>query len=197
MDQFVNSNEFQAMINKTAVKRLNEHIARGDLVVLISATPNQVTGPIAQFFKANIVCGSKCVVKNNVVTRGQYQNTLLVGHAKEKLVSEILVKRYNIDLENSYAYGDHITDLPVLNMVGNPVAVNPTKKLELIAIQKNWEILLEDKNASTENPKKESSLLQELIFIANNALFPSITDTSVSDDNEERAVETIRGLSKL
>ena len=82
-------------------------------------------------------------------------------------------------------------------MVGNPVAVNPTKKLELIAIQKNWEILLEDKNASTENPKNESSLLHELIFIANNALFPSITDTSVSDDNEERAVETIRGLSKL
>ena len=198
MDQFVSSNEFQAMINKTAVKRLNEHLARGDLVVLISATPNLVTGPIAKFFQANVVCGSKCVVENGIVTRGQYQNTLLIGHAKERLVSEILVKRYNISLENSYAYGDHITDLPVLNMVGNPVAVNPTNKLEVVAIQKNWEILLEEKSASTENPKKESSLLHELIFIANNALFPSTTDTNdVSDDNKERAEETTRGLSKL
>ena len=69
---------------------------------------------------------------------------MLIGHAKEQLVSEILVKRYNINLENSYAYGDHITDLPVLNMVGNPVAVNPTNKLEVVAIQKN-QILLEEK----------------------------------------------------
>ena len=198
MDQFVSSNEFQAMINKTAVKRLNEHLARGDLVVLISATPNLVTGPIAKFFQANIACGSKCVIENDIVTRGQYQNTLLIGHAKEQLVSEILVKRYNINLENSYAYGDHITDLPVLNMVGNPVAVNPTNKLEVVAIQKNWEILLEEKSTSTENPKKESSLLHELIFITNNALFPSTTDTNdVSDDNKERAEETTRGLSKL
>ena len=76
--------------------------------------------------------------------------------------------------------------------------MNPTSKLEVLAIQNNWEILLEDKSTSTENPKKESSLLHELIFIANNALFPSTTDTNdVSDDNKERAEETTRGLSKL
>ena len=80
--------------------------ARGDLVVLISATPNldfrQGYHSMVKFFQANVVCGSKCVIENGIVTLDIYQNTLLIGHAKEQLVSEILVKRYNINLENSH-----------------------------------------------------------------------------------------------
>jgi HAD superfamily hydrolase (TIGR01490 family) len=195
MDTFVNSNEFQAMINTPAVERLNEHLAKGDLVIFISATPNQVTAPIANFFNVDIVCGSKCLIENGIVTRAQYQNTLLIGHQKEQLLKEILVQRYNIDLKNSYAYGDHVTDLPLLNLVGNPVAVNPTKSLEKIAVQNHWEIIsgVNDNSDNARNTKN-FTLLDELIFLGNNALFPSSTrspskDTEdVINDHEKEAV---------
>ena len=46
-----------------------------------------------------------------------------------------------IDWENSYAYGDSFSDLPVLELVGNPVAVNPEEKLRSVAKARNWEII--------------------------------------------------------
>lgn len=204
MDTFVNSNEFKAMINQPAVDRLNEHLSRGDLVILVSATPNQVSEPIANFFNVDIVCGSKCLIENNIVTHAQYQNTLLVGSVKEQLLNDVLVKRYNIDLEQSYAYGDHITDLPLLNMVGNPVAVNPTKALELIANEKNFEILSEDDGVKTNNSmmklkkkKKDFTLLDELIFIANNALFPSSSAATDNNNNNSNHGKIILNMEEM
>ena len=47
----------------------------------------------------------------------------------------------SIDWENSYAYGDSYSDLPVLQMVGHPIAVQPDKRLYNIAKQNNWQIL--------------------------------------------------------
>ncbi len=44
-----------------------------------------------------------------------------------------------IDLANSYAYSDSITDLPMLELVGNPVAVNPDRELTRIAREREWE----------------------------------------------------------
>ena len=46
-----------------------------------------------------------------------------------------------VDWKNSYAYGDSYADLPVLNLVGNPIAVKPDEKLRHIAIRKQWEII--------------------------------------------------------
>jgi hypothetical protein len=45
-----------------------------------------------------------------------------------------------IDLANSYAYSDSITDLPMLELVGNPVAVNPDRDLARVAREREWEV---------------------------------------------------------
>jgi hypothetical protein len=50
-------------------------------------------------------------------------------------------ERDNIDLESSYAYSDSVTDLPMMEMVGHPVAVNPDKELRKIAEEREWPIL--------------------------------------------------------
>ena len=44
-----------------------------------------------------------------------------------------------IDLANSYAYTDSVTDMPMLEAVGNPVPVNPDKDLRRVALEKGWE----------------------------------------------------------
>jgi hypothetical protein len=47
---------------------------------------------------------------------------------------------YGIDLAGSYAYSDSVTDLPMLEAVGNPVAVNPDRELRRVAAAKGWEV---------------------------------------------------------
>jgi phosphoserine phosphatase len=49
-------------------------------------------------------------------------------------------ERDGIDLANSYAYSDSITDAPMLETVGHPVAVNPDRELARLACQREWEI---------------------------------------------------------
>ena len=45
-----------------------------------------------------------------------------------------------IDLANSYAYSDSITDLPMLELVGHPVAVNPDRELTRVARERDWDM---------------------------------------------------------
>ena len=49
---------------------------------------------------------------------------------KQRTLDEF-VKKYNVDLKNSYAYGDTVGDLSMLKMVGNPVAINPNREFLL------------------------------------------------------------------
>lgn len=57
---------------------------------------------------------------------------------KFKTISEFLEK-YDVDLDSSYAYGDTVGDLSMLNMVGNPIAINPNREL-ILKIRENREL---------------------------------------------------------
>ena len=54
---------------------------------------------------------------------------------------ENVARQKGIDLAGSFSYSDSITDLPMLEAVGNPVAVNPEKELRAIAEEREWPIL--------------------------------------------------------
>ncbi len=51
-----------------------------------------------------------------------------------------MIKKNNLDLKNATFYSDSINDLPLLDAVKNPIAVNPDRKLREIAIERNWDI---------------------------------------------------------
>jgi hypothetical protein len=55
-------------------------------------------------------------------------------------VSE-LAKEEEIDLDRSFAYSDSINDLPLLELVGNPIALNPDRQLRAIARRRAWQVL--------------------------------------------------------
>jgi phosphoserine phosphatase len=57
-------------------------------------------------------------------------------------------RRRNVDLSRSYAYADSISDLPMLEAVGNPVAVNPDKRLLAAAQDREWQIRYWSKNGA-------------------------------------------------
>src|SRR5204863_3100373 len=61
------------------------------------------------------------------------------GPHKADAIREMAVKE-GLDLAGSYAYSDSITDLPMLELVGNPVAVNPDRELARVARDREWEV---------------------------------------------------------
>jgi HAD superfamily hydrolase (TIGR01490 family) len=63
-----------------------------------------------------------------------------MGEGKVDAIRQLAL-REDLDLEHSYAYSDSVTDLPMLEMVGNPVAVNPDKELRAVAEEREWPIL--------------------------------------------------------
>src|SRR5439155_14287267 len=58
---------------------------------------------------------------------------------KAEAIREMAVDE-GIDLAASYAYSDSVTDLPMLELVGNPVAVNPDRELARVAREREWEV---------------------------------------------------------
>jgi phosphoserine phosphatase len=71
---------------------------------------------------------------------GKPKGPLCLDTTKRHLATE-LAQRTGIDLKRSYAYGNHQADLPLLESVGYPHAVEPSSILRKIAVKRNWPIL--------------------------------------------------------
>lgn len=71
---------------------------------------------------------------------GRLSGQPLFGNAKAEFIKRY-VEKHHISLKGSWAYGDSISDLPVLELVDNPVAVNPDRKLYREALIRNWPII--------------------------------------------------------
>lgn len=71
---------------------------------------------------------------------GKIDGGPLFGHNKTISINDH-VARHNLTLEGSWAYCDELSDLPVMEMVSNPVAVNPSTSLRKVATNRNWQIL--------------------------------------------------------
>jgi phosphoserine phosphatase len=62
-------------------------------------------------------------------------------NSNKRILAEMLARKVNIDLATSYAYGNHQSDLPLLELIGNPYVVEPTEPLRRVALTNKWPIL--------------------------------------------------------
>jgi HAD superfamily hydrolase (TIGR01490 family) len=76
----------------------------------------------------------------NGYSTGRIIPPVMASATKAKWIREY-AERENINLSESYAYSDSISDLPMLSIVGHPVAVNPDFRLKQTALQHDWAIL--------------------------------------------------------
>jgi hypothetical protein len=73
------------------------------------------------------------------VVDGRYTGTVALCHGAAKVAAvRRLAVAYRVDLERSFAYGDGTGDIPMLEAVGNPSAVNPDRRLRAAAVQHGW-----------------------------------------------------------
>lgn len=116
-----------------------QHINAGRKVFIVSATIDLIGSCFAQHIPVEKSCFTCLEIKDGQYT-GNVSTDVMYGKVKKECVYN-LQKEFNLDLRNSYAYGDYNEDRYMLSAVGNPVAVNPDKKLRQLALQKKWEIV--------------------------------------------------------
>lgn len=114
------------------------HRRRGDRIFLVSASPHELIDGLGALLGTDGV-----VATDAEVVDGKYTGRitrLAHGEAKAVAVRE-LATRFGIDLAASSAYGDSMSDLPMLDLVGRPVAVNADRRLRAEAMQRGWHTL--------------------------------------------------------
>ncbi len=121
------------------VRLAKEHVAAGREVWLVTATPKEIADVIAERLGLTGGLGTIVERKDGLLT-GNLVGDTLHGQAKRLAVEEMAAKR-GIDLSKSFAYSDSLNDLPLLTLVGHPVAVNPDKMLTKHAKAAGWKIL--------------------------------------------------------
>ena len=125
------------LIYAEVVEVINEHREAGRLIVIVSSSPAEIVEPMANMLTADRWVATLPTVKDGLYT-GEldfYAYGPFKAEAIEKLAAE-----EGIDLDASFAYSDSVTDLPMLESVGNPVAVNPDRELRRVAIERGWKI---------------------------------------------------------
>jgi HAD superfamily hydrolase (TIGR01490 family) len=121
-----------------AVVRIQRHKAAGEDVVIVSSSGEEVVAPIGEMVGADHVVATRMVVVD-----GRYTGEIVryvYGPAKADAVRDLAAER-GYDLAASSAYSDSITDLPLLEAVGHPSAVNPDRALRRVATERGWPIL--------------------------------------------------------
>jgi len=122
-------------------KRLKEHQAKGHKIVIVSGMFMECAEIFREILGADGAIGTQPEFINGKYTGGTIP-PLISGEVKVTKVNELVqAKGWDVHWAASYAYGDSISDSYMLNMVGNPVAVYPDKKLHGMAKEKNWEVL--------------------------------------------------------
>jgi HAD superfamily hydrolase (TIGR01490 family) len=126
------------IIYAEALELIDEHRKAGRKTVIISSSPHETVEPIGEYLGVDDVIATRA----RVDAQGRYTGELeFYAYAAQKAeaIREMAVAE-GIDLANSYAYSDSITDLPMLELVGNPVAVNPDRELARVAREREWEV---------------------------------------------------------
>jgi HAD superfamily hydrolase (TIGR01490 family) len=130
--------EIKPRIFNKSISIIKNHINQNHEVILISASLFEIVDKLRGFLSLRFVISTKLKRIN-----GRYTGEILgvVPYGKNK-VEEVkrLIEDNNFTLENSYAYTDHFSDLPLLELVTNPVTVNPDRKLRRIAKERGWAI---------------------------------------------------------
>lgn len=121
------------------VELTQEHISKGHEVWLVSATPWEIGDLIARKLGLTGAIGTRIRHEDGVYT-GELDGEVM-HHEHKAAAAKALAIKAGADLSQSWAYSDSRNDIPLLELVGNPVVVNPDPILAHHAHQNEWPIL--------------------------------------------------------
>src|SRR5947209_7761136 len=138
----------QPLVYAEPLHLVEQHRERGEPVYIVSATLQEIVEAIAEELGFDGALGTVCEVRDGAYTG----RALRALHAENKAecVRE-LAQSHGFDLVECTAYSDSHTDLPFLEAVGHPVAVNPDRELRTAAADRGWPVLELDRKSTRLN----------------------------------------------
>jgi HAD superfamily hydrolase (TIGR01490 family) len=130
-------------IKKPALDLLEKHRSAGDEIVLVTATNEFVTEPIAKRFDIEHLIAVQLETGTDGWFTGRWRGTPSFKEGKVERVRQWLEQRGKTwaDVSHSTFYSDSMNDLPLLEHVNEPVATNPDPRLRTLATERGWKIL--------------------------------------------------------
>lgn len=130
--------KIKPIMTEKGMATIEKHRAAGDHLIIITATNNFITQPIAELYKVD-----QLIATQPQMIEGKYTGELdtpCFAHDKIERLNEWL-EICGLNLQGSYGYSDSHNDIPLLNAVQHPYAVDPDDNLRKHAKKNNWEII--------------------------------------------------------
>jgi len=119
---------------------IDMHHQAGRDCYILSASPVELVDPLARALGMEGGLGTVSEVVDGHYT-GQLDGPFLYGEGKAEVIEKLAAEK-GYDLRLCYSYSDSASDLPMMEMVGHPVAVNPDRPLESVARQRGWPVVI-------------------------------------------------------
>ena len=126
-------------IAKGAIQSVTHHLQQGHIVGLITSSVQYAVAPLAEHLgiPGQFVCTQLEAVDGRLT--GRILEPVCYGEGKV-VWAKRFSERYQVDLTKSYFYTDNNADLPLMERVAHPIAVNPEPVLKAIAIERGWPV---------------------------------------------------------
>ena len=122
-----------------AFEAVEKHRRNGDLLLVITATNRFVTEPIVKLYGIDHLIATAPVFREGRYT-GDFEGVPCFQEGKVKRLDEWMALNSH-DLHNSWFYSDSHNDLPLLQKVSNPIAVDPDETLARFARENGWQVV--------------------------------------------------------
>ncbi|MBB3676798.1 HAD superfamily hydrolase (TIGR01490 family) [Modestobacter versicolor] len=126
------------LVYAEAADLIEAHQAAGREIVIVSSSGAEMVGPIGEMLGVDRVVATRMVT-----VEGRYTGEIefyAYGENKAAAMREVAAEK-GWDLAECWAYSDSATDLPMLEAVGHPTAVNPDRGLRKVAAERGWAVL--------------------------------------------------------
>jgi HAD superfamily hydrolase (TIGR01490 family) len=121
-------------------KLVKMHHDAGRDTWIVSASPHEIVEQLAKALGMTGAIGTRGKVVAGHYT-GELDGPFVYGAGKVEAIEKLAADR-GYDLERSYAYSDSVSDLPMMEVVGHPVAVNPDSDLDGVAHERGWPVVI-------------------------------------------------------
>jgi HAD superfamily hydrolase (TIGR01490 family) len=126
-------------VRPESMRLIELHRDAGRSTYIVSASPIELVEPLARALGMTAGIGTRSVIVDGVYT-GELDGPFCYGPGKVEAM-EALAETEGLDLDRCWAYSDSASDLPMLDAVGHPVAVNPDAKLQRHAERAGWPVV--------------------------------------------------------
>ena len=130
--------EIRPRLSQAGLEAIRRHKAQGHTIVLLSGSLDFLLRPLADYVGADHLIAARMEVVHGRLT-GRILGPYPYGSHKAALIRHFATE-HGLDFSQSYCYADHHTDHEVLSLFGNPIVVNPRRRMRQIARRRGWPI---------------------------------------------------------